>query len=238
MLQVENLTKHYRGRAVVNGAGFVLRPGECLGIAGHNGSGKSTLMAMVAQVLPADAGQILCDGQNVMDNRDFLRTALGYVPQQNGLLEDLTVRQTLQFWRKAYGLPQSGLFAPGSPAALMGLEPLAKKRVGQLSGGMQKRLSVAIALQHNPRFVLLDEVLPALDRHYRDSLHQHLLAARRQGAGVLYCSHEVEDLRRFCDNILVLREGQTVFYGTAASFPTGAETLDVLMNQAPGASVG
>lgn len=232
MLEVTHIRKIYHKRTVLDGVGFTLRPGECLGVAGHNGSGKSTLLSIVAQVTPPDAGSIACEGRNVLGDRDFMRRMVGYVPQQNALLHDLTVWETLRFWQRAYGLAEADLFAPGGPCAMLGLEKLKKKRVGTLSGGMQKRLSVALALLHSPRYLLLDEALPALDRHYRAALLDWLGVCRRAGTALLYCSHEVDELRDFCDSILVLRQGVPVFYDTAAHLPRDGDTLDAWMNPA------
>lgn len=229
VLEAVDIVKQYRGKRALDGVGFTLSPGEFLGVAGHNGSGKSTLMSIVAQVQRPTAGDLRSDGHSIVGNRAFLRRSMGYAPQKNGLLPDLTVLQTLRFWQRTYGLA-GGLFAPGTPAAVMGLEPLQKKRVGTLSGGMQKRLSVALALMNNPRYLLLDEVLGAMDRHYRTALHDWLAGFRAQGGAVLYCSHEVEELRAVCDSILVLRDGRTVYYGPAAAFPTQAAVLDEIMN--------
>ena len=230
MLQVSGITKSYRGKKVVDNAGFTLSPGECLGVAGHNGSGKSTLMSIVAQVQSPDAGTIACDEVNVLGDRHFLRTQMGYVPQKNSLLPDLTVLETLRFWQRTYGLNHLDLFSPDSPCSMLGLEALAKKRVGALSGGMQKRLSTALALLHAPRYLLMDEVLPALDRHYREALYAWLAHARQGGCSIFYCSHEVRELVEFCDTVLLLREGKTVFYGPSSQFPQEPAVLDEIMN--------
>lgn len=228
MLEAVGISKTYRGKTVLSSSAFSLEPGELLGIAGHNGSGKTTLLSIVAQVTKPDSGDIREDGVSVMGRRNFLRRSLGYIPQQNWLLPDLTVQETLRFWQRTYGM-SGPLWGASSVCSLLGLEPLAKKRVGTLSGGMQKRVSTALALMHNPRYLLMDEALPALDRHYR-SLLLHWIANFRQGGGsVIYCSHETEDLRVLCDRILILQEGKTVFYGTAARFPDD-QTLDRIMN--------
>lgn len=229
MLEAANITKRYKKKTVLSAVGFALRPGECLGIAGHNGSGKSTLLSIVAQTLRPDAGTLRCDGHDILGDRRFLRSMLGYVPQQDALLEDLTVLETLRFWQKTYGVG-GDLFAPSGACAMLGLEAMAKKRVGALSGGMKKRLSCALALLHAPQYLLLDEVLPALDRHYRSQLFSWLAAYKKGGASILYCSHEAAELMDFCDSILVLREGRVVFYDAAAAFPAEAGVLDEWMN--------
>ena len=231
MLAVNGVTKRYKKTTVLNNAGFTLSPGEMLGIAGHNGSGKSTLLSITAQVIPADKGEILENGVPVLNDRAFMRRAIGYIPQRNGLLSDLTVAETLRFWQRVYGI-SGPLFAAGSASALLGLEELAKKKVGTLSGGMQKRLSAVLAMMHRPRYLLIDEALPSLDRHYRLIFMDWMTDFRKQGGAVLYCSHEVEELHILCDRILVLRDGETAYYGEASAFPTEPAILDRLMNPA------
>lgn len=229
MLVVKGIKKSYRNKIVLEDAGFTMGAGEAVGIAGHNGSGKSTLLSIVAQVTVADAGEIRENGVSVWGDRAFLRKYVGYIPQHNGLLPDLTVGQTLRFWQQAYGV-SGPLFAEGSIAQRMGLGELAKKQVKALSGGMQRRLSIALALLHRPKYLLMDEVLPALDRHYRTVLRDEMTALRHAGGSILYCSHEVDELRGMCDRILVLRDGQTAYYGSASEFPSDAKVLDAMMN--------
>lgn len=229
MLVATGLTKSYRQRQVLDAVSLRLADGECLGIAGHNGSGKSTLLSLIAQTQRPSAGRIQHNGTDVLGNRRFMREMVGYVPQANALLDDLTVEETLRFWQKTYGV-DTPLFAPGAPASEMGLQPLRNKKVATLSGGMQKRLSIALALLHSPRYLLLDEALAALDRRYRQALARQMRDIQARGGGILYCSHSIDELLTLCDNILVLQDGKQIFYGAPATLPTGADALDAMLN--------
>ena len=230
MLEARKITKAYRRKPILQDVDFVLEPGQFLGIAGHNGSGKSTLLSIVAQVLPPDAGQVLYEGAKLSGNRALTGAVLGYVPQENSLLEDLTVKETLDFWQKVYKLPAGKVFAPSSPAMMLGLDEIQRKRIAQLSGGMQKRVSIAIALLRQPRILLLDEALSALDRSFRQALERYLTDFCHRGGSIMYCSHEIGELVGFCQRILVLRQGKKVFDGKTADFPTEAAALDALLN--------
>lgn len=232
MLEISGVSKQYKNKPVLQNVSCTLAPGQCLGVLGHNGSGKSTLLAVAAQVLAPASGSISCNGKMVLGNRQFMRTQVGYVPQQNALLPDITVHETLVFWQKVYGVAGS-LYAPGSPAALMGLQDFCQKKVGALSGGMQKRVSFALALLHSPKWLLLDEVLPALDREYRNRATACIQTFKQQGGGVLYCSHNMQEIQTLCDEVLVLQNGKTVYYGPLASFSQAPEYLDVILNPAP-----
>ncbi|MCL1805316.1 MAG: ABC transporter ATP-binding protein [Clostridiales bacterium] len=233
MLEVRKVSKTYQHKPILRDVSFTLGPGQSLGVAGHNGSGKSTLLSIVAQVLPPDEGEILVDGAPLRRGRGKAGVLFGYVPQENSLLEDLTVRETLAFWQKVYGLPAAGLFSPSSVPVMLGLDQIRKKRVARLSGGMQKRVSIAIALLRQPRFLLLDEALTALDRGYRMALENYLAAFLSQGNSILYSSHEIGELVGFCSHILVLRRGETAFHGEAGAFPAEGDNtteLDALLN--------
>jgi ABC-type multidrug transport system ATPase subunit len=211
---------------------FTLAPGQCLGVAGHNGSGKSTLLSIIAQVLPPDRGEVFFDGARLGGGRVLAGSLLGYVPQENSLLEDLTVQEALAFWQRIYGLPAAGLFSPSSVSAMLGLGQIRKKRIAQLSGGMCKRVSIAVALLRRPRLLLLDEALSALDRGYRIALESYLVDFLGQGSAILYCSHDIAELTGFCSRMLILRQGQVVFDGETAAFPAEASSLDALLNPA------
>ena len=230
MLEARKISKAFNRKPILCEVDFNLEAGQCLGVAGHNGSGKSTLLSIVGQVLDPDGGEIWYDGVRLSGNRSLAGSLLGYVPQENSLLDDLTVKETLAFWRKVYGLPADGAFKPSSPAAMLGLEEIQKKRIAQLSGGMQKRVSIAIALLRQPRLLLLDEALSALDRSYRLALEGYLADFCRQGGSILYCSHEIGELTAVCDRILVLRQGMKVFDGETADFPSESGALDKLLN--------
>lgn len=230
MLEAVQLCKRYRRRTVLDGVNFSLAPGQVLGVAGHNGSGKSTLLSIAAQLLAPDGGQILYNGRSVLGDRAFMREMVGYVPQRIGLLADLRVDETVRFWHQASGRGRDGLEALSSIYDMLGLEPLAKKRVGRMSGGEQKRLSIALALMHRPAILLLDEAFTALDRQYRLALGEWLAAHCRQGGAVVHASHEVKELVAQSDEMLVLREGTVVFYGSSSSFPSDNPTLDNLLN--------
>ena len=136
MLEVREICKSYHGHPVLLPVSFRLAPGECLGVSGVNGSGKSTLLRLLAQVQKPDSGRVLFRGRDVLGDRMFLRQHLGYVPQDNELAEELTVRQQIGLWLAACGCT-GGL--PEELTELLGLEQMLRRRIGDLSGGMEHR---------------------------------------------------------------------------------------------------
>jgi len=208
MLEVKDIHKSYGGRQVLQPVGFCLPEGHCLGVAGDNGSGKSTLLRLLAQVLCPDGGDILWDGRSVLGDRAFLRRCVGYVPQNSDLAEELTVRRQLRLWQSACG-------AVGEPdpevMTLLGLEELLPRRIDQLSGGMQRRVSIALALMNRPRILVMDEASAGLDRAYRLALLDWLEEFLHRGGCLIWCSHHQEEIHRLCGSVLTLEDGRPIW---------------------------
>lgn len=204
MLEVRQLCKSYGGRQVLAPASFVLPPGQCLGLAGSNGSGKSTLLRLLAQIQRPDSGDVRFQGRSVLGDRHFLRQELGYVPQSAELARELTVEQQLDLWRRACDLTGP---TPPEVLELLGLEPLQKKPIRALSGGMAQRVSIALALLARPQVLLMDESTAGLDRDYVPRLLDWLEGYTAQGGSLIWCSHHREELDRLCGAVLTLENG-------------------------------
>lgn len=204
MLHVEGLSKSYGGRKILEPVSFFLPAGYCLGITGANGAGKSTLLRLVAQQEKPDSGTVRFGGVSVLGNRQFMREQVGYVPQQNDLMEELTVYQQLKLWQSACGL--SGPL-PEDILSVLQIHPMLKKRIKTLSGGMQRRVSITMALLARPSILILDEATAGLDRSYRDAFLSYLEQFLIGGGRILFCSHDPEELNRLCGSYLHLQEG-------------------------------
>lgn len=186
---------------------FVLPPGQCLGLAGSNGSGKSTLLRLLAQIQRPDSGDVLYQGRSVLGDRQFLRQILGYAPQNAELVPELTVGRQLTLWQRACDLPGP---LPGDILELLGLEPLLRRPVQALSGGMAQRVSIAMALLPRPRILLMDESTAGLDQAYVPRLLGWLESFLAAGGSLVWCSHHQEELDRLCGAVLHLQDGRLV----------------------------
>lgn len=204
MLAATGLTKCYNGQTVLHPASLTLTAGEAVGVAGANGSGKSTLLSIVAQTLVPDGGTITEDGVCVLGNRAFLRQHVGYVPQTDALIPELTVAEQLALWQRLTGRPAH---ADRALWELLDLDNMRKKPISKLSGGMRKRVSFALALAGTPRYLIMDEAFAALDRVYRSRLETWLRDYTAQGGALLWCSHEPEELQRLCSRVITLEGG-------------------------------
>lgn len=208
MLQVDGLCKSYHGHRVLDTISFCLPAGQCIGVTGENGSGKSTLLRLLAQVERPDCGDIRFREQSVLGDRKFLRSHLGYVPQQNDLMQDMTVRSQLKLWQSACGL--SGPL-PEDIMELLGIGPMMGSRISTLSGGMQRRVSIAMALLNAPDILIMDEATTGLDADYSVRLLGYLENFIGRGGSLIWCSHQTQELDRLCGSRLKLSGGCRVY---------------------------
>jgi len=205
MLEIDGICKSYDRRMVLKPVHFVLPAGQCLGITGANGSGKSTLLRLLAQVEAPDSGEIRFRGANVLGNRSFLRSTVGYVPQEDALLPELTVHQQMALWKSACSLRGP---LPEDILELLGLPSLWNKRISALSGGMRRRVSIAMALLSRPEILIMDEATTGLDQQYCQALLPWLEAFLLEGGRMLWCSHDTQEIDRLCGSRINLIEGE------------------------------
>lgn len=210
LLEARGLCMSYRGVRALHPVSFRLEAGECLGVAGPNGSGKSTLLGLLAQVRKPEAGQTLYRGRDVSGDRRFPRRILGYVPQDSQLAAELTAGEQIALWRAACGLRgriQEEL------VALMGLEDLLKRRIGELSGGMRRRVSIAMALSTGREILAMDEATAGLDEGYREGLLSWMEGFLAGGGCAVWCTHLPDELERLCTSCMTIREGRAQWGG-------------------------
>ena len=201
MFIAKDISKAYHGRTVLENISFALPAGHCLGITGENGAGKSTLLRILAQVDAPDRGDILFGGRSVLGDRQFLRRTLGYVPQNCDLLPDLTARQQLELWQAACGCKGP---LPGDVGELLAFRELEKVKISEMSGGMQRRVSIALALSTQPRILVMDEATAGLDSRFREGLLTWLEDYLKKGGRILWCSHLAQENVRLCGTVLPL----------------------------------
>ena len=203
MFIARDITKSYHGRTVLEGVSFALPAGYCLGVTGRNGSGKSTLLRILAQVDAPDRGDILFGGRSVLRDRQFLRKHLGYVPQNCDLMPDLTARQQLELWQAACGCRGP---LPGTVAEFLDFPELERVKIGEMSGGMQRRVSIAMALSTQPEILVMDEATAGLDSRFREGLLTWLEDYMKNGGCIVWCSHLAQENARLCGTVLPLDE--------------------------------
>ena len=204
-IEVKEIKKSYGKREILKGVSFYVKKGECVALVGANGCGKSTLLGVLAGTLKAASGEILYNGENPLQNRKIFQKYVGYVPQENPLMDKLSVYDNLRFWycdtdRSIDKDMKSGILKE------FGLDTYRNYPVTKLSGGLKKRLSIACALAANPQILIMDEPGAALDIVCKEDIKRYLLKYRQQGGTVLLTSHEEAELL-LCDRMYLLKEG-------------------------------
>lgn len=185
MITFSNVTFQYGKRVILDRLSFTAEAGMCTVLAGPNGIGKSTALALAAGALAPKSGSITCQG------------TVGYCPQEAALFSDLSVRDNLRFFA---GLRHANI--PSAP--FLPLDSAGNKRVGKLSGGMQKRVSLVCADLGGPDILLLDEPCIGLDIAAQKLLFQQIAQWKAQGRCILYAGHNAAEIETVCDRLVLL----------------------------------
>lgn len=212
MLQVEHLWKFAGKRPLLQDLSFQIAAGEIYGLLGPNGAGKTTTINLICDLLRPDRGRIQIDHRPVSVQTKSL---IGVVPQENLLYRNLTCAENLRFFAQLYGVPPKlRSHSIQDCLAAVNLQERANQTVETLSGGMQRRLSLAVALVHHPKLVILDEPTTGLDIEARYEVWELIRSLQRQGITLLLTTHLLEEAERLCDRIGIIRQGQILAEGT------------------------
>lgn len=230
MIEVIGLEKRFGERGAVNGIQFAARPGEIFGLLGPNGAGKTTTLGCISGLLEPTAGQVRVLGHDLRRHGREVRKALGVVPQELALYEDLSAAENLRFWGGAYGL-RGGLLKERMREVLeaVGLSDRAQEPVKNFSGGMKRRLNLACGILHRPRVLLLDEPTAGVDPQSRLRLLELVRATAAQGTCVLYTTHYMEEAETLCDRLGIMDQGRLIAEGTLAEVRRMAGEMDLLL---------
>ena len=209
------------GKQALKGLNLELKSPSLIGLLGPNGAGKSTLMKLLVAALMPTEGSILVDGAPLNKVEGKLKASLGYLPQDFGLFDELTVTQFLDYMAALKGLrsPQAAI---RDVIRAVNLEEKARARIRTLSGGQRQRVGIAQALLGDPPFLIFDEPTVGLDPEER--IHfRNLFSRTAQERLVLLSTHIIEDVQSVCDQIVVIHQGRIRFAGTPERLIQSAE---------------
>jgi len=201
----------------VKNASFQVAKGERFGLLGPNGAGKTTTISMITGTLDPDAGTARVDGQVVGTDASGAKRKIGYVPQELALYDDINALDNLRFFGALYGLSPAELRkASERSLEIAGLTDRAKEPVKNYSGGMKRRLNIAVALLHDPELLIFDEPTVGVDPQSRNQIFETLLALASEGKTIIYTTHYMEEVEKLCTRVAVMDHGEMVAIGTLA----------------------
>jgi ABC-2 type transport system ATP-binding protein len=215
MIHVENLQKSYGSTRAVDIISFRVAPGEIYGLLGPNGAGKTTTISCISGLLKADGGRVTVAGIDLAADPIRARRHLGVVPQETAIYDTLTAAENVSYFASLHGL--SGAEARrsvGESLERVGLDPAAKTASRKFSGGMKRRLNLAIGLVHRPKALLLDEPTVGIDPQARINILDVVRALQKEGTAILYTTHYLEEAELLCDRVGIMDKGRVLAEGT------------------------
>ncbi len=214
MLELNKVTKFYGHFCALNELSMNVEDGAFFGFVGPNGAGKTTAMKLICGILSADSGEVLVDGATPYSEKVKRRGLIGYVPDSFGVYNDLKVYEYMDFFASCYGI--DGISARKRVGKLLEFVELSDRAdhfVEALSRGMKQRLSLARALIHSPKLLVLDEPSSGLDPRTRYEFKQKLSELSKQGMTILISTHILSEVSELCTDIGIIDEGSIVMSG-------------------------
>jgi ABC-2 type transport system ATP-binding protein len=246
MIDVEQISKSFNGTRALDGFTLHVGAGELFGLVGPNGAGKTTLIKVLSTLLPIDSGTAQIGGLNVAKQAREVKRLIGYLPDQPGVYQDMSVREFLEFFADAFQLTGARQRAAvGRALERSGLAERSRDSVEQLSFGMKQRLVLAKTLLHDPKVLLLDEPATGLDPIARIELREQLKQLQAEGITILISSHILSDLEDICTQIALIgaghnavdAEGHSVIQLHAPQAPVRIYEIELLGDSAPAMNI-
>lgn len=211
LVAAEGLTKSYGAFTAVDGISFAITKGESFGFLGPNGAGKTTTMRIISCFMPPSSGRVSVFGIDVTEDPSGIKARLGVMPQEDNLDPDLTVLENLIVYARYFDIPKK--ISAKRAAELLDFVELAGRsgaKIGDLSGGMKRRLVLARALINNPELLILDEPTTGLDPHSRHAVWEKLSGLKARGTTLLLTTHYMEEAEQICDRVAIMDSGKMV----------------------------
>jgi len=215
ILEVKNLVKKYGDFTAVKGVSFSIQQGEIFSLLGPNGAGKTTTISMLSTLYDPTDGDATIAGHSIRKDPMAVRRAIGVVPQDLALYEDLTARENLEFWGQMYNLGGKALASRiAEVLKQIGLTERAKDRVRTFSGGMKRRVNIGVGLLHKPQLLFMDEPTVGIDPQSRRAILDTVKDLNAQGMTVLYTTHYMEEAAELSHRVGIIDHGELIALGT------------------------
>lgn len=212
-VNIENLGFHYPGNdgVVFSGLNLQVRKGERFGLFGPNGAGKTTLLSLMTGLLSADSGTITLLGNDVRKKNHDVNKLIGFVPQDFSYYQELSPVENLEFFGAWSGLNKQQIKKRTDELlAILGLENVRNKQVDKFSGGMKRRVNLAIGVIHNPSVLILDEPTVGVDVQTRHAIINYLMELNKNGTTLIYTSHQLSEAEGLCEEVALIDVGKII----------------------------
>jgi ABC-2 type transport system ATP-binding protein len=232
LVEVKDLTKRFGKLTAADGVHFGIPAGEAFGLLGPNGAGKTTTVSMMCGLVVPSGGDVVIDGHSILLDPMAVRRVIGVVPQDVALYPTLSARENLTFFARMQDVP-ADMVASRVDAVLdiVQLADRQKDRVETYSGGMKRRINIAVGLLNQPRLLILDEPTVGVDPQSRNSILETLKELNRQGMTLLYTSHYMEEVEFLCSHIAIIDHGKVIADGTQKDLRLQAGNKDIISVQ-------
>lgn len=216
ILEARDLVKKYGALTAVNEISFSIAEGEIFGLLGPNGAGKSTAISMLTGLFPPDSGSIRILGVDAVNDVDKVKHLIGIVPQDLALYPTLSSRENLRFFGEMYGLGGKRLAGRiETVLEIVGMTERANDAIQSCSGGMKRRINLAVGLVNSPRILFLDEPTVGVDPQSRNHIFESVQRLNREeNMTVLYTTHYMEEAERLCQRIAIIDHGKIIALDT------------------------
>jgi ABC-2 type transport system ATP-binding protein len=210
-IEVENLTKRYGDLLAVNGISFNVRKGEVFAFLGPNGAGKTTTVEIIDMIRTPTSGKVRLLGMDVTKEKLAILPRIGVLPQDFSSFDRITVRETMQFYSRLFSRANADI---DGLIELVNLKDKAQEQYKNLSGGLQQRLGIAIALVNDPEVVFLDEPTTGLDPRARREVWEVLQGLKQRGKTVILTTHYMEEAELLADTVAIISRGKMIAMGS------------------------
>lgn len=215
ILQVQDLHKKFDEVHAVKGVSFDINEGEIFSLLGPNGAGKTTTISMASCLLSPTEGNVIVNGFSVTEAPNEVKQVMGVVPQEIALYPTISAKENLQFWGRMYGL--HGRYLQERVAAsleIAGLTDRADGKIETFSGGMKRRINIAVGLMHDPKILFMDEPTVGIDPQSRRRILDTVKELNERGLAVLYTTHYMEEAQELSHRIGIIDHGKLIASGT------------------------
>jgi len=225
-IKTEGLTKRYRDILAVDGLSLCIEEGELFALLGLNGAGKTTTIKMLSCLTEPTEGDAYLLNKSIRRNSDEIKALIAVSPQENAVAPGLSVRENLELMCGVHGFAKDKRNAKIKELAeLLGLENVIKRKAGKLSGGWQRRLSIAMALISEPKILFLDEPTLGLDVIARSDLWD-IIRSLKGKITIILTTHYMEEAEALSDRIAIMKDGKLLICDTAEKIKESAGTQD------------